>query len=158
MAPGGEFAYMRAMIDDMYSPDLLALAADIPHVGALPDAHGKGRARTNVCGSFVEATVKLDDAGCICDLGLEVQACAIGQASASIFGRHAIGASLADVESARAALLKMLKEGGDPPPGRFAELDKLKGVKEYPSRHVSCLLAFKAAAEALEEALEERGA
>ena len=43
----------------------------------------------------------------------------------------------------------MLKTGGPPPEGRFADLVVLEPVKDYPARHASTLLAFEAAAEAV---------
>jgi NifU-like protein involved in Fe-S cluster formation len=45
----------------------------------------------------------------------------------------------------------MLKQAGPPPAGRFWELRHLEGVRDYPSRHASTLLAFEAAAEAAEQ-------
>jgi NifU-like protein involved in Fe-S cluster formation len=47
----------------------------------------------------------------------------------------------------------MLKEDGEAPIGRFEKLKLLKGVKAYPARHTSTLLAFEAAVEAIEKAL-----
>jgi len=46
-----------------------------------------------------------------------------------------------------------LKERGAPPEGRFWELRHLQGVKDYPPRHASTMLAFDAAVEACEQAL-----
>ncbi|MCG8441585.1 MAG: iron-sulfur cluster assembly scaffold protein [Caulobacterales bacterium] len=144
------------MFDKLYTTDVLALAADIAHLGALPDAEGRARKRSMVCGSEVEAAVRLDPEGRIAALGMDVQACALGQASASVFARSAIGASLDEVAHARAALEAMLKEGGPPPDGRFAGLAALESVRDYPPRHASTLLAFKAGEAAMVAALEAR--
>jgi NifU-like protein involved in Fe-S cluster formation len=51
----------------------------------------------------------------------------------------------------------MLKDGGSPPEGRFADLAMLAPVKDYPARHASTLLAFEAVCEAVRKALESRG-
>jgi NifU-like protein involved in Fe-S cluster formation len=83
-----------------------------------------------------------------------VQACALGQSSAAILQQGIIGAALAEITEARDALQLMLKQGGKPPTGRFAKLSLLSGVKAYPARHTSTLLAFEAAAEAVERALK----
>ena len=40
------------------------------------------------------------------------------------------------------------------PSGRFARIEILRGVRAYPPRHTSTLLAFKAAVQAFETALE----
>jgi NifU-like protein involved in Fe-S cluster formation len=65
---------------------------------------------------------------------------------------HAIGATPAEVRAARDALRAMLKDGAPPPTGRFWELRHLEGVREYPPRHASTMLAFDAAVEALQQA------
>lgn len=144
------------MVADLYPSALLALAADIPHLGPLPEAEGQGRARSAVCGSVVEVALRLDDAGRIADIGIELEACALGQACASVLGRCAIGASWEEVAGARDALAAMLKEGGPPPQGRFAELAALAPARDYPRRHASAQLAFKAAADAMASALAAR--
>lgn len=141
------------MAHDLYPSAILRLAAEIPHLGDLADAHGRSRARSMVCGSEVEVAVRLDDQGRVSDAGLEVEACALGQASASVLARHVIGASRDEIAHARDALAVMLKEGGPPPAGRFAQLAELAPVKDYPRRHASTLLAFRAAADAVDAAL-----
>jgi NifU-like protein involved in Fe-S cluster formation len=75
-----------------------------------------------------------------------------------VLGAHVVGADLAEIELARDALRAMLKEGGDPPQGRFAELAMLHLVKDYPARHASTLLAFEAAVEAARMAIAANSA
>lgn len=142
-------------MDDLYPTAILALAADIPHLGDLPPGDGpvgRSRKRSMVCGSQVEVALRLDAAGLIKDIALDVEACALGQASASVLGGHAQGASLDEVKAARDALEAMLKSDGPPPLGRFAALAALAPVKDYPRRHASTLLAWNAAVAAMEEA------
>ena len=146
--------YIRSM-SDLYPTAILALAADIPCLGPLPPGEGRtGRARKRsmVCGSEVEVAVRLDTEGRVAALGLDVAACALGQASASILGKHALGASLEEVRCARDGLEQMLKAGAPAPQGRFAELSALAPVRDYPRRHASTLLAWNAAVEAIENA------
>jgi len=141
------------MIDDLYSAKILKAAANMPRAGRLahPDASAEKVAK--LCGSRVVVDVTLKD-GRIADYGQEVKACALGQAAAAIMGEHAIGASIQEIESARDALRAMLKAGGPPPEGRFADLAMLAPVKDYPPRHASTMLAFEATAEACRRALE----
>jgi NifU-like protein involved in Fe-S cluster formation len=144
-------------MDELYPTEILALAADIPHLGAMPPGEGRaGRARKRsmVCGSEVEVEVRLDDAGRIADLGIEVEACALGQASASVLGRHAVGASRDELAAARDALEALLKAGAPAPEGRFAQLSALAPVRGYPRRHASTLLAWTAAVAAMDQALD----
>ena len=57
-----------------------------------------------------------------------------------------------EIKAARDALSAMLKNDGAPPTGRFAKLGLLSGVKAYPARHNSTLLAFDAALDAATQA------
>jgi NifU-like protein involved in Fe-S cluster formation len=145
-------AYICPMIDDLYSGKVLALAANLPHVGRLADPDGSAEKVSKLCGSRVAVDVKVRD-GQVVDFAQDVKACALGQASASVLGSHILGATLPEIEMARDAFRAMLKEGGSPPEGRFSDISMLAPVKDYPARHASTLLAFEAAAEAVAKAM-----
>lgn len=142
------------MIDAVYSAKVLALAANLPHAGRLPQgvAQGSAERTSKLCGSRVTVDVALDEQGRVRDFAQDVQACALGQASAGVLGAHVLGAREDEVVQARDALRAMLKEGAAPPEGRFADLALLQPVREFPPRHASTLLAFEAAAEAIHRA------
>ena len=140
------------MIDELYSAKILKAAANMPRAGRLAEAHGSAEKVSKLCGSRVVVDVKLKGER-IADYGQDVKACALGQAAAAIMGEHAIGASVQEIEMARDALRAMLKQGGPPPEGRFADLAMLAPVKDYPPRHASTMLAFEATAEACRIAL-----
>ena len=144
------------MIDDLYSAKILKAAANMPRAGRLAQPDASAEKVSKLCGSRVLVDVVLKD-GRIADYAQEVKACALGQAAAAIMGEHAIGASVQEIESARDALRAMLKSGGPPPEGRFADLAMLAPVKDYPPRHASTLLAFEATAEACRLALARAG-
>jgi NifU-like protein involved in Fe-S cluster formation len=135
------------MFDDLYTAKILKAAANMPRAGRLAHPDASAEKVSKLCGSRVLVDVVLKD-GRIADYAQEVKACALGQAAAAIMGEHAVGATPAEIESARDALRAMLKSGGPPPEGRFAELAMLAPVKDYPPRHASTLLAFEATAEA----------
>ena len=143
---------LGVMIDDLYSAKLLKLAANMPRAGRLaaPDASVEKVAK--LCGSRVIVDVVVDGDR-VADFAQEVKACALGQASAAVLGAHVIGASLEELVEARDALKAMLKAGGPPPEGRFADLRALEVVRDYPPRHASTLLAFEAVVEAARRAL-----
>lgn len=141
------------MFGDLYHNRVLELAADIPHVGRLENAQGSSLKVSRVCGSTVQVDVTLDTDGRIATIAVDPKACALGQAATSILARHAVGRSLAEIEAARDALKAMLKDGAEPPDGVFWELRHLQAVRDYPPRHVSTLLAFDAAVEAMRKAL-----
>ena len=146
-------------MSELYHNRVLELAAGIPNVGRLADAEGSVTKVSRVCGSVVHVDLKLDAAGeTVTEIAVDPQACALGQAAASILSEHAVGARVDEIVAARDALKAMLKAGGPPPEGRFWELRHLQGVADYPPRHASTLLAFEAAVAAIEEALEKRAA
>ena len=135
----------------LYSGRILGLAADIPHLGRLDAPTATARRRSQQCGSTVTVDLNVQD-GRIADLGLDVRACALGQASASVLGRHAIGATREEIETARAELCTMLTANGPPPSPPFQDLEVLLPARDFVNRHASILLAFDAAADALAEA------
>ena len=141
------------MIDDLYSAKLLKLAANMPRAGRLPAPDASSEKIAKLCGSRVTVDVVVEGDR-VADFAQDVKACALGQASASVLGEHVLGASLAEIEMARDQFRAMLKQGADPPVGRFADLSMLAPVKDYPARHASTLLAFEAAAEAVRRAVE----
>ena len=140
-------------MSDLYHNRVLELAASIPNVGALPDAHGSAEKISRICGSTVRVDVKLSaDGKTVEAIAVDPKACALGQAATAIFAEHAVGASVDEIAAARDALKAMLKDGGEPPRGRFWELRHLAGVADYPQRHTSTMLPFLAAVAAIEEA------
>ncbi len=144
------------MIDDLYSANILRLAANLPRAGRLeaPDASAERIAK--LCGSRILVDVVLKD-GRVADFAQEVKACALGQAAAAVLGGHVIGATPEEIEMARDSFRAMLKSGGPPPTGRFADLSMLEPVKDYPPRHASTLLAFEATVDACRLALARSG-
>ncbi|MHB8284597.1 MAG: iron-sulfur cluster assembly scaffold protein [Caulobacteraceae bacterium] len=135
------------MIDELYSARILALAANMPHAGRLAQPDATSEKTSRLCGSRIVADVVMDG-DCITEFAQDVRACALGQAAAAILGESVVGASVQEVETARDALRAMLKTGGSAPEGRFAGLEMLAQVKDYPARHASTMLAFEACAEA----------
>ncbi|MFV0492990.1 MAG: iron-sulfur cluster assembly scaffold protein [Pseudorhodobacter sp.] len=131
----------------LYSGRILALAADIPHLGRLESPQASIRRRSPLCGSTV--TVDLDMAdGRVQRFAQDVKACALGQAAASVVGSVIIGRSAGELAQARDALHAMLKEGAPPPGPPFDGFEVLQPAREFRNRHASLLLAIEAAAEA----------
>jgi len=138
-------------MDDLYHPRILELAGDTPHVGRLNAPDGASTKVSRVCGSVVTVELKLAD-GVVSEIAVHPKACALGQAATAVLAMHAVGATPAEIREARDGLQAMLKDGAKPPEGRFWELRHLEGVRAYPARHASTMLAFDAAVEALEQA------
>jgi len=139
------------MLNDIYSRRVLELAADIPLLGTLPDADASAKAHSKLCGSTVTVHLKLDR-NVVSAFAHEVKACALGQASSSIMGRHVIGSTVEELRAIREEMRRMLKEGGSPPSGRWADLALLEPARDLKARHASILLTFDAVADALAKA------
>ncbi|MBU1324443.1 MAG: iron-sulfur cluster assembly scaffold protein [Alphaproteobacteria bacterium] len=147
------------MIDEIYSKDILRLAADLPHAGRLERPDGTGERTAKLCGSRAVVDVRIGHGATVEDFAQDVKACALGQAAASIVGAHAVGSDLTEARAARDALRDMLKAGGEGPTGRFEGLRMLKPVADYPARHASTLVGIEALCDALETAMARtRGA
>ncbi|MFY9209880.1 MAG: iron-sulfur cluster assembly scaffold protein [Aestuariivita sp.] len=135
----------------LYSARILALAADIPHLERLQSPQATVKKRSPLCGSTVTVDLTMRD-GRVSEFGQDVKACALGQAAASVVGSAIIGATPAQVETARDQLKAMLKDNGPAPDAPFDGLQVLIPARDYKNRHASILLALDAAVEALAKA------
>ncbi|TYB81581.1 iron-sulfur cluster assembly scaffold protein [Maritimibacter fusiformis] len=134
----------------LYSRRILALAADIPHSGKLDAPMASVKKRSPLCGSTVTVDLVVRD-GRIAEFAQNVKACALGQSSASVLGRHVIGQDRATIQAARDALEAMLKSDGPTPPEPFEGLEVLRPAQDYKNRHASILLAWDATLAAFDE-------
>ncbi|MFD0982447.1 iron-sulfur cluster assembly scaffold protein [Tropicimonas aquimaris] len=137
----------------LYSGRILALAADIPHLGRLDAPSATARRRSPLCGSTVTVDLRIEN-GRIADFAQDVKACALGQAAASVLGAHVIGRSRDEIDRGRDQLAAMLRENGPVPDAPFGDLEVLLPAREFTNRHASILLAFEATAVALAAAVE----
>lgn len=134
----------------LYTPELLALAVELADHPPLEAAPAHGEARSPTCGSTIAIDLALDDEGRIARLGMRVRACAVGQASAAIFARHARGRDPAELRAALASLEAWLDDEGPAPD--WPDLALVAPARAYPARHGAMLLPWKAAAAALSSA------
>ena len=132
----------------LYNRDILSLAVATSEYLPLPDAPYHASLRAPLCGSRIILDLDTDDAGLVTAIGLHVEACALGQASAALLARHAKGRSVEDLRAARAAIAGWFGGAGEQPdwPG----FDLLAPAKDYPARHGAILLPFDAAIAAFE--------
>ena len=135
----------------LYSGSILALAADIPHLGRLDPPCATVRRRSPLCGSTVTVDLRSEN-GRITDFAQDVKACALGQAAASVLGANVLGRSREEIERGRDQLAAMLRENGPVPEAPFDALEALLPARDFTNRHASILLAFEATAEAMAQA------
>ena len=135
----------------LYSARILALAADIPHLGRLEAPDASVTRRSPLCGSSVTVDVRLAD-GRLSALGQDVKACALGQAAAAITAEASEGATLEIVKKGCDQLKAMLKGKGGIPDAPYNGFEVLTPAVEYKNRHASILLSIEALAEAMDSA------
>jgi len=136
------------MINDVYNAKILGFAGNIGRIGRLADADASARAHSKLCGSTVTVDIKMDG-DVVTDFAHDVKACALGQASSAIMAEHVVGATAGELRAVRETMLRMLKENGAPPEGRFADLRYLEPVRDYKARHASTMLTFDAVVDAI---------
>jgi len=138
------------MLDDIYNSRILEFAGNIPRIGRLENPDATAKAHSKLCGSTVVVDLCMKD-GVVTDFAHDVKACALGQASSSIMAHNIVGASADELRELRQTMRAMLKEGGEPPTGRFADLKILEPVRDYKARHASTLLTFDAVVDAIDQ-------
>lgn len=144
------------MLNDIYNRRILELAASIPRLGRLAAPDASATAHSKLCGSTVTVDLVMEGDR-VADFAHEVRACALGQASSSIMARNVVGASAGELRALRQTMLRMLKESGPPPDGRWADLAVLEPVREFKARHASTMLTFDAVVDAIGKIEASRG-
>ena len=135
------------MTSHLYSREILRLATSLAGQGRLPDFDASAERRSPTCGSRVIVDVRFGEGRHIAEIGMEVSACALGQASAALVQAHAPGLSAVDLRFAADALRNWLG-GADITTDFWPGIDVFAAARGYPARHPSILLAFEAAVDA----------
>ncbi len=143
------------MIDELYNARILDFAGNIERIGRLDDPDATATCVSRLCGSKVTVDLKVEN-GVVVDFAHDVKACALGQSSSSIMARHVVGSTVKELRELQKTMHAMIKENGDPPTGKWADLEILTPVRDYKGRHASTLLTFDAVVKALDE-LEAQG-
>lgn len=138
----------------LYTPDMLAAAIELANYPPIENAQLHAEARSQTCGSTLALDLALDAAGTIERVGLLVRACAVGQAAAAVFARHALGRNAGDVRLAHDCLAGWLEEQGPAP--QWPDIGLIAPARDYRGRHGAMLLPWKAAVAALSSTAAER--
>lgn len=146
-----------AELDEIYNTKLIELAGASTRGQRLADPDATASAHSKLCGSAIVVDLKMAN-GRVCDYGQTVKACLLGQAAAAVMAREIVGSTPEELHRVAAQMRAMLKEGGPPPTGRWADLAALEPVRNYRARHASTLLVFDAVEQALDEATAKAAA
>lgn len=135
------------MSSALYSIDILRLAAATAEWPRLAAPGASAERRSTTCGSRMVVDLSLSGDGRVVGYGHDVHACALGQAAATLFARHAVGRSAADLELIVRELAHWLAETGSPPPD-WPGISVLEPARSHPARHSAIRLPFETAAAA----------
>ena len=133
--------------EKLYTPAILGLAVELGRYPLRDDFMFSGSARSQSCGSSIRLGFDCNGSGAIEAVGMQVSACAIGQASAAIFARHIVGRNAIDVQLSLQEIALWL--GGNQSTPAWQDIDMLAPARAYPGRHGAMLLPWKGALEAL---------
>ena len=134
---------------ELYSNQILSLAADIPLLERLNSPDATISNRTKLCGSVVTIDLTMNN-NVIMDYAHEVKACALGQASASILAKDIIGKTGEQIIKVRGAVLQMLN-GANYSLEIFPQYQVLTPASEFKNRHESIMLALDATVQAIRQ-------
>lgn len=134
----------------LYSPALLSLAVELARFPLHDDLPHRAEARSRSCGSVITVGLTLGPAQDIARIGMQVSACAIGQASAALLAQHAAGSAGARIVHTTSQLEAWLAGKGALPdwPG----IAVLAPARAHPGRHGALMLPWTATAAALSSA------
>jgi NifU-like protein involved in Fe-S cluster formation len=141
------------MSSALYTIEVLRLAASTSEFPRLDAPAVTFEMRSAICGSKIKIDIRLDGDGHISEIGEDVTACALGQASATLLGRHAVGKSLDDVETAKNQLQEWLASETDTP-GNWPGLSVFGPARRHSARHSAILLPFEATVQAIRNAAQ----
>lgn len=138
----------------LYNRDILALAVETAQYLPRPDARRHASLRAPLCGSRILLDLDTDKAGRIEAVGMHVEACALGQAAATLMARHAPGRSAEELRAARDQIARWFAgdDAGEGALPDWPDFALLAPARDYPARHGAILLPFDAALAALEPA------
>jgi NifU-like protein involved in Fe-S cluster formation len=131
----------------LYSSALLGLATGLADYPLDPTLPLKATVRSRSCGSVLTLGLAVDASERIARIGMQVSACAIGQASAAVLAQGCIGASPLNILATANGLERWLAGESDLPP--WPGLEPLIPALAHPGRHGALLLPWNAACEAL---------
>ncbi len=131
----------------LYTPNLLSLSTQLAQFPLHEGLQLRSEQRSRTCGSTIDLGVSLDSNDRISAIGMQVSACAIGQASAAIMALEAVGQPVSNASMIEASINAWLAGEGEIPdwPG----FDALSPALPHTGRHGALILPWKALARAL---------
>ncbi len=131
---------------------LLKLAARASGAGRLKNPDGTAKIRNPFCGDRLTVDLNVSE-GRITEIGYEIRACLVCQASTSIVGAQVVGQPVADIAALGTRVEAFLKGEGN---GETAEAFQVfEPMQPHLNRHVCVMMPFQGVAEAAADAETE---
>jgi NifU-like protein involved in Fe-S cluster formation len=130
------------MLSDLYTKDVLKAAAGISRTGRLEKAQATSARLSPVCGSKITVDLAMDGET-ISDFAQDIEACALGQAAASLLALKVVGLSPSAIREGAAHVREMLING-TPIEGNWEDFNILAQVHDRKARHGAVMLALEA--------------
>ncbi len=138
------------MASVLYTTAILRLASSLIHDDHLENPSASADVRAPLCGSRISIDIVVDDDGVLQKIALRANACALGQASAAIVAKHAIGLNVYAIRAVRQEMSAFLS-GIEVTSFDWPELIEFAIAADYPARHGAILLPFDAVIAAFEK-------
>ena len=139
---------------ELYSEKIIKFASEITLIERLTKPSITITKRSPLCGSKVTIDMVIKEKKII-KFGQDVKACALGQASASIFSKKVINLNVDQVINTREEVLKMLNGEKIKISSPFDDYNYLSLAKSFKNRHSSIMLVLDASVEGIKEILEK---
>ena len=136
-------------MDALYQEKILAFARSSRESEVVPDADATATVSNPVCGDRVEVRLKLDENNIVTAASTDVRGCALCEAGAGLFVNMAPGLESASLSGLHANLSGWL--AGDDDNNVSPPMLDFHPVRNIRNRHKCVLLAFEAAARAVND-------
>jgi NifU-like protein involved in Fe-S cluster formation len=137
-----------------YTSEILELSTQIPRLGHLLPPVASVDVASPICGSRVTLFTRVE-AGRITDFAWEIKTCALGQASAALLGRRALGEGESFFNTL-ASVLEIYLKSESSLEVAWSWLTPLAAARSVPQRHGSVLLPVRAFQRALSSSAGNR--
>lgn len=136
-------------INQLYQDKILSLARSARTHKASADMSYSATVKNPTCGDSATITVNLDDEGCIIDIGVHVQGCALCEAGAGLLIEASAGKTRGDLAAMASQLATWL--AGDHHTLSMPGQEVFTPVRDFTARHTCVCLPFHAIIKALPE-------
>jgi len=131
-------------MSELQDTDLLRIAARASGAGRLDGADVTAKVRNPFCGDRLTLDLKFSE-GRVTQVGYEIRACLVCQASTGLVAEQVVGKSRDDLAALGAEVEAFLKGEAERAPAGF---DVFGPVKPHLNRHVCVMMPFKGVADA----------